>query len=103
MDDQADLSVCLAHMPFCWICHEETQVCNNVTGVIPSWIKMALFGCCNDPKFLDSHVRANSADPDQTAPSSFYTIFIPVNVLEMLQFTSPRNAVLETRFGFGCP
>ena len=22
----------------------------------------------NDPKFSDKHVRANSADPDQTAP-----------------------------------
>ena len=23
---------------------------------------------CKDPKFLDRHVKANSADPDQTAP-----------------------------------
>ena len=31
----------------------------------------------NDPKFLDRYAWANSADPDQTAPSSlirFYTV-----------------------------
>ena len=33
---------------------------------------------CNDPKFLDRKVRANSADPDLTAPqtarSTLFTI-----------------------------
>ena len=26
---------------------------------------------CNDPKFLDRYAWANSADPDQTAPTLF--------------------------------
>ena len=25
-DAQADLSLCLAHMPFCWFCHEVAQI-----------------------------------------------------------------------------
>ena len=29
----------------------------------------------NDPKFSDRYVWANSADPDQTAPLSGYTLF----------------------------
>ena len=26
-DAQADLSLCWAHMPFCWFCHEAAQLC----------------------------------------------------------------------------
>ena len=29
-DAQADLSLRLAHMPFCWFCHEAAQVNNGV-------------------------------------------------------------------------
>ena len=32
-------------------------------------IRNMLFAYCNDPKFLDRQVWANSADPDQTAPT----------------------------------
>ena len=27
VDAQADLSLCWAHMPFCWFCHEVAQMC----------------------------------------------------------------------------
>ena len=29
----------------------------------------------NDPKFSDRHVKANSADPDQTAPQGWSSLF----------------------------
>ena len=31
-DAQADLSLCRAHMPFCWFCHEAAQIINYVLG-----------------------------------------------------------------------
>ena len=49
------------------------HILNNITFVM-KLSKRSLHICrhrsdyCNDPKFLDRQVLANSADPDQTAP-----------------------------------
>ena len=39
-DAQADLSLRWAHMPFCWFCHEEAQICLDVMEYVIVAVKL---------------------------------------------------------------
>ena len=47
---------------------------------------VAFFEYCNDPKFLDKQVWANSADPNQTAPQTWGELIVNANALIMHSF-----------------
>ena len=74
-DAQADLSLCWAHMPLCWFCHEAAQylaLCkqNDMSRSMTSptkWSRRSESSLCTqweakDPRFL----HADSKDSDQT-------------------------------------